>query len=824
MNQGHFVRSSLLALLFAIIFAGHASAQLYWSGAGLNPVTAGSGTWDTANSQWSSTFPGYTAANWNSSMANFHGTGGGTVTISVAEFTNIIVNDINFGANAGAFTLLNSGANGGLLVNGPGITNNSANTQAIINSGSSSILRFTSGATAANAAITNSGDNSHTLFVNASAANATNNNSATGSDTQFAGAAATAANANITNSGRSSETQFSNGGTSAANATIINSGEDSVTTFHNGATAANATITNSNSDDLSSFTIFFDTATAGNANIANIGNDSGTQFIGSATAASSTITNSGNNSLTEFFQISSGGSASLVNANPTAFIDISGLGTGGTTAGSIAGNGFLRLGSKDLTAGGNNTSTTFSGVIQDEGLSEETGGSLTKVGIGTLILSGANTYTGGTEIALGRILVSNSTGSGTGSGPVAVDNGAILGGTGTIQLGGGATLTNNGTMAPGASAGQFNIGGNTQLNYPSTLSFEIGGTTPATQYDVLNKSDAGALTLNGKLIVALINGFTPQASDSFTIVNTQAVLGGTFTNVKSGTRLNTSDGAGSFTVTYSGSSNVVLSNYGSPLAASQAQNISTRANVQTGDNVAIGGFIIGGTGDKRVLIRGLGPSLQNAGIPNPLPNPTLELHTPQSGVITNDDWKETQQTEIQDTGLAPGNDLDSAILATLQPGTYTAILAGQNNSTGIALVEIYDLDPAANAKLANISTRGLVGTSDDVMIGGIIVGPNNTNGARVLVRALGPALQSGGIPNFLADPVLELHDPNGNLFALNNNWKDVQQTDLAATGLAPSNDTEPAVVATLAPGVWTAIVTGAGATTGVALVEAYYLP
>ncbi|PYV62167.1 MAG: hypothetical protein DMG97_41090 [Acidobacteria bacterium] len=255
----------------------------------------------------------------------------------------------------------------------------------------------------------------------------------------------------------------------------------------------------------------------------------------------------------------------------------------------------------------------------------------------------------------------------------------------------------------------------------------------------------------------------------------------------------------------------------------QLQNISTRAFVQTGDNVMIGGVIITGSGEKKVILRSIGPSLGNYGITNPLQNPTLELHDHTGAVIaSNDNWMDApNKQEIIDSGLAPSNDLESAILTSLNPGTYTAIVRGVNNGTGIALVEGYDLDPSAGSKLGNISTRTLVQTGDNVMIGGLII--TGAGQKEVIVRAMGPSLTQDGITNALADPTLELHDPNGTLLASNDNWKDTQQTEIQATGLAPTNDAECAIMQTLAPGNYTAIVRGKNNTIGVALVEVYGL-
>lgn len=260
-------------------------------------------------------------------------------------------------------------------------------------------------------------------------------------------------------------------------------------------------------------------------------------------------------------------------------------------------------------------------------------------------------------------------------------------------------------------------------------------------------------------------------------------------------------------------------------------NVSTRLQVQTGDNVLIGGFIITGTKPKKVIVRAIGPSLGGQGVAGALADPRLELHDSSSTIATNDNWRVTQQggvisadqqAAIQATGVPPSNDLESAIIATLPPGAYTAVVQGVNGGTGVGLVEAFDLNQATPAKLANISTRGFVSTGDDVMIGGFIVRPGGGTDARVIVRALGPSLRPG-ISNALDDPTVELRNSNGGLVAFNNNWRDAQETEIQATTVAPSNDAESAIVANLGPDAYTAIVRGNNATTGVGLVEVFSL-
>ena len=258
------------------------------------------------------------------------------------------------------------------------------------------------------------------------------------------------------------------------------------------------------------------------------------------------------------------------------------------------------------------------------------------------------------------------------------------------------------------------------------------------------------------------------------------------------------------------------------LAAGQLLNISTRLRVLTGDNVLIGGFIILGTEPKDVIVRAIGPSLGGVGVADFLVDPVLELNFSDGSVVTNDNWKDTQEAEIMATGLAPTEEAESAIVATLDPGAYTAIVRGVGGGTGVALVEAYDLEPAAGTT-ANISTRGFVDTGDNVMIGGFIAGSGGGGDATVLVRAIGPSLTAQGVPGALADPVLELYDGSGNNLTTNDDWKDTQQAEIEATGLEPTDDRESAVLSTLAPGAYTAIVRGAGDTTGVGLVEVYHL-
>jgi hypothetical protein len=246
--------------------------------------------------------------------------------------------------------------------------------------------------------------------------------------------------------------------------------------------------------------------------------------------------------------------------------------------------------------------------------------------------------------------------------------------------------------------------------------------------------------------------------------------------------------------------------------------------VGTGQNVLIGGFIIKGTQFKTLVLRAIGPSLTASGVTGVLADPVLEVHDSSGGVIaSNDDWRDGQQaSQIQQAGLAPTDSLESAVLVTLAPGNYTAVVSGYGNTSGNGLVEAYEMDSNAT-RLVNISTRGRVGTANEPMIGGLIA---QGGAKKVIIRALGPSLGTGpnAITGALADPVLELRDGSGNLLAVNDDWANSSQvSEILASTIPPVNPLESAIVATLGAGNYTAIVRGVGGTSGVALVEVFDL-
>jgi hypothetical protein len=266
-----------------------------------------------------------------------------------------------------------------------------------------------------------------------------------------------------------------------------------------------------------------------------------------------------------------------------------------------------------------------------------------------------------------------------------------------------------------------------------------------------------------------------------------------------------------------------------PTHADRLLNISTRLRVEPGDHALIAGFIVSGTEPRKVIIRGLGPSLGQFGVPGVLSDPLLKVfrtdvpfRDPREFVGENDNWKSDQEIEIESTGLVPTNNLESAMVRTLEPGFYGAVLTGNGNGTGVAVIEVFDLSGSANSLLANISTRGFVTTGDNAMIAGFIIGGAGHGGTTVVVRGLGPSLKQA-IPDAMTDPVLDLYDANGNSLAESNDWRsDLNADFVRATGLGPTDDREAALYSSLAPGNYTALLRGSTNTvTGSALIEVF---
>jgi hypothetical protein len=272
--------------------------------------------------------------------------------------------------------------------------------------------------------------------------------------------------------------------------------------------------------------------------------------------------------------------------------------------------------------------------------------------------------------------------------------------------------------------------------------------------------------------------------------------------------------------------------YGTPTPAptpnpsgSHFGNISTRMNVGSGNNVLIAGFVVWGAQSKTILVRALGPTLSSFGVANVLSDPMLELHDSSGATIaTNDDWQTgSQASQISSSGYAPNNSSEPALIATLAAGSYTVVVRGYNNSTGVGLVEVYELD-TLSSRLSNISTRGQVGTSQNVLIAGLII--DGSTSKKLIVRALGPSLAAPpfSLSGTLSNPALELHDSSGNLLASNDDWgTGTQAAAISSSGYAPPNAKESAIIATLPAGNYTAIIRGVNNSTGIALVDAYDL-
>jgi hypothetical protein len=498
------------------------------------------------------------------------------------------------------------------------------------------------------------------------------------------------------------------------------------------------------------------------------------------------------------------------------------LATGGTLGGgAIYNNGGsqVRLTISNSTISGNST------------LGGQGGGGIMSGG-GTVIItkstisgnSSGNT-SGGGIYTLGPLTITDSTVSG---------NSAGSGVGGGIYTRGSLNITNS--TVSGNSAGE---GGGVTCDYPAfrPKNTIIATNTAALSPDVKGTANSQGYTLIGNTTGATIVSFTGDQLNVDPILGPLQDNGGptrTHALLSGSSAIDKGRSFGSVTDQRGFARPVGIASVqggdGSDIGAVEVQgpgtpgtlgNISTRLRVETGDNVLIGGFIITGTQPKKIIVRAIGPSLSSF-FPGTLIDPILELRNSSGGLVaSNDNWRSDQEAEIIATGISPSNDLESAIVATLPANNsaYTAIVRGVNNGTGIGVVEAYDLDRMVDSKLANISTRGFVQAGDDILIGGLIVVGQNP--LTVMVRAIGPSLPVAGA---LEDPTLELRDSNGALIASSDNWPNSgQAAEISATGIAPSNDFESAILRTLTPGPYTAIVRGVNGTTGVALIEAYAL-
>jgi uncharacterized protein YggT (Ycf19 family) len=564
------------------------------------------------------------------------------------------------------------------------------------------------------------------------------------------------------------------------------------TIFNGTSSAAGASIENANSSDTGSFgqTTFNDASTADHASITNEGapesHESGGQtiFNGTSTAANASIDNgegTGNDigaALTIFNDTSTAGHATITNHG-----EIAAPSSGGATF-------FLGSSNADsaiLVANG----VGFGGIIFDDA---STGGTAQVMVFDTGYLDITGHQSG---VTIGSV---------EGSGNVFLGANRLTVGTNDIDTSFSGMISNGGQGGSLAKIGSgvFTLQTNTCI------------------------ADTVGLILVSNSIINLDFAGPPDVIASLTVAGVPqppGIYGGPMSGAPH-----------------------ILPEFGNGLGTVEAGpistlgNISARAFVQTGDNVEIGGFIVQGTEPKKVIIRAIGPELGAPpyNIPNALLNPTLELHDSTGALIaSNDNWMTTiiggiithdQVTDIVNSGYAPGDGRESAMIVSLPPGNYTAIVRGVANMTGVALVEVYDLSPAPDSTLGNISTRSFVQTGDDVMIGGVIV--QGTEPKSAIIRAIGPELTQYGVPNVLADPTLELHDSTGASIASNDNWQHTiiggiitsdQVQEIMDSGHAPTDPSESAIIATLSPGNYTAIVRGVNNTTGVALVEVYDL-
>jgi len=398
----------------------------------------------------------------------------------------------------------------------------------------------------------------------------------------------------------------------------------------------------------------------------------------------------------------------------------------------------------------------------------------------------------------------------TSGGVISGFNSGVTQSTDVANIGRGATTTYD-EMPNGLTyAGSLTFGGNAVCapNLPPTAKFSV---TPDHGNPPLTSNFDGSASVD------------PDAGDSIASYTFSFGDGSPDVTQSSPTISHTYKHGGGFfaTLTVKDSHGLVSANTATAEieVAAQILNLSTRMRVQPGDNALIGGFIIRGSEQKKVILRGIGPSLN---VPGKLDDPVIQLFNGSGvNIAGNDDWK-TDQQNVESTGLAPTNDRESAIVITLDPGAYTLVMRGKNNSSGIGLVEVYDIGLAANARLANVSTRGFVGTGDNILIGGFFAGPQTAAVTGVVFRALGPSLSNFGVPQPMQDPTIEIHNGNGDVIASNDDWQSNQKTEIQGTGLAPSDPRESAILMrNFDPGPYTAIVRGKNNTTGIGLVEIY---
>ena len=594
--------------------------------------------------------------------------------------------------------------------------------------------------------------------------------------------------------------------------------------FNNASTAANAhmRINNAPFFEGRAQTIFNDTSSAAGASIANASFDLGlnggigqTIFNGASTAGHASISNDGPGD-----SHGAGGQTIFNDTSTAANASIHNRGTGPV---SIAESGQTIF---------NDASTAGHATITNEGGPDE-------------ISIGGQTIFNGLSTADSSMLVANG-GIGSDFGGGILFNASSTGGTARVKL------LDNGYLDISGHQGSLTIGsieGRGDI-FLGANNLRVGTNNIGTSFSgvISNNGQGGSLTKVGSGVLTLQSNHCIADTVGLIVVS-GSIIKLDFTGSPDVIASLTVNGVPQPPGVYGGPMSTaphILPEFGDGLGTVEAGpistlgNISTRAFVQTGDKVVIGGFIVQGAERKRVVIRAIGPELTQHGVPNPLANPTLELHDGTGALIaSNDNWGTTiiggiitsnQVAAIRASGYAPSDPRESAMIVNLPPGSYTAIVRGVDNTIGVALVEVYDLSPAPDSILGNISTRAFVQTGDNVMIGGVIV--QGTQPRRVIVRAIGPELTQYGVPNALANPTLELHDSTGALIASNDNWQHTiiggiitgdQVRDIQNSGHAPGDPRESAIIANLPPGNYTAIVRGVNNTTGIALVEVYDL-